>query len=65
MIAELSKELDKLALRVLQENAQSYTQGVDIAHEAGRRIGMVQGIQRARSAIIEYHSRDNAKDNDL
>jgi hypothetical protein len=65
MIAEISKELDKLALRVLQENSQPHTAGVDIAYEAGRRIGVAQGVQRARATIIDYHSRDNEKDNDL
>lgn len=65
MIAELSKELDKLALRILQENSQPYTLGVDIAHEAGRRIGNAQGLQRARQALIDFHSRDEDKDKDL
>jgi hypothetical protein len=65
MIADLSKELDKLALRILQENSQPYGAGVDIAYEAGRRIGMAQGVQRARQALIDFHSRDDEKDNDL
>ncbi len=65
MIADLSKELDKLALRVLCENSQPYTAGADIAHEAGRRIGVTQGIQRALQTIIDFYSRDDEKDNDL
>lgn len=65
MIADISKELDKLALRVLQENSQPHTAGVDIAYEAGRRIGVAQGVQRSRQAIIEYHSKDQDRDDKL
>jgi hypothetical protein len=65
MIGDISKELDKLALRILQENSQPYGAGVDIAYEAGRRVGATQGVQRARQAVIEWHSRDDSKDKDL
>lgn len=65
MIADLTKELDKLALHMLKENAQPISAGVDIGYEAGRRIGVCQGVQRARQAIIDFHSRDNDKDNDF
>jgi hypothetical protein len=65
MIGDISKELDKLALRILQENSQPYGAGVDIAYEAGRRVGATQGVQRARQAIIDFHSRDNDRDKDL
>ncbi len=65
MIGDISKELDKLALRILQENSQPYGAGVDIAYEAGRRVGATQGVQRARQAVIDWYSRDDSKDKDL
>jgi hypothetical protein len=65
MIGDLSKELDKLLLRIMQENNQPYTTGADIAHQAGYRIGTYAGVQRARQAIIDFHKRDDAKDKDL
>ena len=65
MIADLTKELDKLALRILQENSQPHSAGVDISYEAGRRVGNTQGVQRARQAIIDYYSRDEDRNKDL
>lgn len=65
MIADLVKELDKLAMRALQEGVQPVTAGTDVAYETGRRIGNAQGIQRSRQAIIDWHSRDEDHDKDL
>jgi hypothetical protein len=65
MIGDLTKELDKLLLRIMQENHQPYTAGSDIAHEAGIRIGRYAGVQRARQSIIDFHKRDDEKDKDL
>lgn len=63
MIADILKELDKLSQRALTECAQPISS--KIQYEAGRRIGLVQGIQRARQAIIDLNSRDEDKDKDL
>lgn len=63
MISDILKELDKVAQRALVECAQPH--GDNIEYEAGRRIGVAQGIARARQAIIDQQSRDDSKDNDL
>ncbi len=63
MIADILQELDKLAQRSLTECAQPISSKVQ--YEAGRRIGIVQGIARARQAIIDAQSRDDDKDKDL
>jgi hypothetical protein len=59
------KAIDVLALHVLQEGVQPIAAGTDIAYEAGRRIGIAQGVQRARSAIINAHTKDQDHDKDL
>lgn len=59
------KAIDQLALRVLQEGVQPIAAGVDTAYEAGRRIGIAQGVQRARAALIDTHKKDDDHDKDL
>lgn len=63
MIASILKELDKLALQALKECAQPISS--KIQYEAGRRIGVVGGIARAREAIIALKSRDEDQERDL
>jgi hypothetical protein len=63
MIADILKELDKVANQALKECAQPISS--KIQYEAGRRIGVIGGIARARQAIIELNSRDDDKDKDL
>jgi hypothetical protein len=63
VISDILKELDKLSQQALKECAQPISR--TIQYEAGRRIGVVQGIARARQAMIDQQSRDDDKDNDL
>lgn len=63
MIKEILTELDRLTARALVECGQPIS--THIAYTAGLRIGINQGIDRARRAIINMHSKDNDKDKDL
>jgi len=63
VISDILKELDKVSQRCLTECAQPI--GDKIEYEAGRRIGVVQGVARARQAIIDWRSRDDDKEKDL
>jgi hypothetical protein len=65
MIGDLTKEIDKIHLVALREAVQPLSAGVDPAYELGRRVGKAQGIATARQAIIEFHTKDTAKDKDL
>lgn len=65
MLNKLLVELDKVAAQALKLAAQPITPGVDVAYEAGRRIGYIGGIAAARKQMIDFYSNDNAKDNDL
>ncbi len=64
MIDKLLREIDKVAGNALKGCAQPIS-GTDVAYEAGRRIGVTNGIQLARQTIIDFYSKDNAQDNDL
>jgi len=63
MIAEILKELDKLAMHALKEGVQPISR--QVSYETGRRIGVAQGIARARQAIIDLNSRNEDKEKDL
>jgi hypothetical protein len=63
VISDLLKELDKVSMQALKECAQPISRMVQ--YEAGRRIGVSQGIARARQQLIDFYSKDSAKDRDL
>lgn len=63
MIKDILTELDRLTQRAMAEAVQPISNKVQ--YEAGKRIGVVQGIQRAREAIVNMHSKDNDKDDKL
>jgi hypothetical protein len=65
MVKDLLVEFDKVALRVMQENNQPISAGIDVAYEAGRRIGTLAGIQRAKQAIVDWYSRDTQLEKSL
>jgi hypothetical protein len=63
VLQKLLAELDKCAAQALKESGQPISKLV--SYEAGRRIGMVQGIARARQQLVDFYSKDSAKDKDL
>jgi len=65
MMNDILRELDKVALAALRRGAQHISAGQDIAYEAGRRIGVCEGIQIARQALVDYHSKEDDKERDL
>ena len=52
-----------MAQRALIEGCQPIS--TRTAYEAGRRVGCREGIDRVRQAIINMHSKDEAKDDKL
>ena len=65
MIAKILTELDKVAMQALKGCAQPIGAGADVSYEAGRRIGVTNGISLARQAVVDLLKNDAAKDNDL
>jgi hypothetical protein len=63
LIKDILTELDRIAARALVEGAQPISRA--FAYESGRRIGVCQGIARAREAIVNFHSKDSDKDDTL
>jgi hypothetical protein len=61
VLQKLLHELDKAAAQALKEGAQPISRMVQ--YEAGRRIGMSQGIARARQQIVDFYA-NTAKDDD-
>lgn len=39
--------------------------GVDIAYEAGRRIGVMQGMLQSKQALFDFHKQDEDKERDV
>jgi hypothetical protein len=63
LIKDILTEIDRVAQRALIEGCQPIS--TRTAYEAGRRVGCREGIDRVRQAIINMHSKDEAKDKDL
>lgn len=63
MLSKLLSELDKAATQALKECAQPISKLV--SYEAGRRIGVAQGIARARQQLIDFYSRTDKDDSKL
>ena len=66
MLQKMLQQLATLRQRNLELNATPITGlGVDVAYEAGRRLGVVQGITSATHTIHEFLADTNEKDTDL
>ena len=49
----------------LTQGLQPISAGVDVAYEAGRRIGVIQGMDTLIKAMNEFEADKDAKDGDL
>jgi hypothetical protein len=63
VIKDILTEIDRVDARARVECGQPIS--TRTAYNAGLRIGVVQGIDRVRQAIINMHAKDNAKEKDL
>ena len=63
MLQKLMQKLAVLRLRALEENSRPIDG--DVAYEAGRRIGVLQGMDRTHQAINAFIADADKKDGDL
>jgi len=65
MQQKLIQHLMALTTRTKLTGLQPITPGVDVAYEAGRRIGVVQGMELMVSHAIEFFAEKEKGDKDL
>jgi hypothetical protein len=57
--------LIKVRTVAVMNGLQPISAGVDIAYEAGRRIGVREGMDVLLKAFIEFHDEQDTKDKEL
>jgi len=62
MIQKLAQYFDRMIAIAATNGMQSISPGIDIAYEAGRRIGVMQGMQQARQALFDFHKQEEDKE---
>lgn len=65
MIQALAQYFDRMIAVAAKNGLQPISAGVDIAYEAGRRIGIIQGMEQSKQALFEWHKQSDDKDKDL
>jgi len=65
MIQALAQYFDRMIAVAARNGMQSISPGVDIAYEAGRRIGVLQGMEQAKKALFEFNEQQEDKEKDL
>lgn len=65
MIQALAQHLDRMISFASRQGMQPISPGMDIAYEAGRRIGVVQGMEQSKKALFEFHEQTESKEKDL
>lgn len=64
MIQKIAQYFDRMIAVAAENGMQSISPGVDIAYEAGRRIGVMQGIKQAKQALFDFHKQEEDKEKD-
>lgn len=64
MIQALAQYFDRMIAVASRNGLQPISAGVDIAYEAGRRIGIIQGMEQSKQALFDFHKQaeDNEKE---
>lgn len=65
MIQKLIQHLDQVKYAQQRAALTPIGAGVDVAYEAGRRIGVIQGIDTVMTAIVAFIADSNTKDKEL
>lgn len=65
MIQALAQYFDRMIAVAAKNGLAPISAGVDIAYEAGRRIGVIQGMEQAKKALFEFNEHQDDKDKDL
>lgn len=65
MIQAIAQHFDKMIAFAARQGMQSISSGVDIAYEAGRRIGVIQGMEQSKKALLEFNEQAEDKEKAL
>lgn len=65
MIQKLAQYFDRMITVASRNGLQPISAGVDIAYEAGRRIGIIQGMEQAKKALFEFNEQAEDKEKEL
>lgn len=57
MIQKLAQYFDRMIATASLNGLQPISAGVDIAYEAGRRIGVIQGMQQSKQALFDFNKK--------
>lgn len=62
MIQKLAQYFDRMIAVAAQNGMQPISAGVDIAYEAGRRIGVMQGMIQSKQALFDFNKQEEDKE---
>jgi hypothetical protein len=65
MIQDLFNHLKKVRDYAVSNGLQSISAGIDIKYEAGRRIGVREGMDTMLQALLNFTEEKDGKDKDL
>lgn len=65
MIQQVAQYFDRMIAVAARNGMQPISAGVDVAYEAGRRIGVLQGMEQAKKALFEFNEQAEDKEKEL